>query len=1223
MEVLAALGLGAKELFSYNRENFKFDQDQRIERETLRYEMQVKRFELFREDVRDLVELTVDRMDVYHLVGALFLEFCIVLFCEGRVQASAPPFLLSMFLLSNACAFIYLLLAVWLSMHASIASHSFGVRLLTRFVRLPIPSVKQMGLLRTQLKDYERQSVANLLRLPFLDKKTQDWEAMHAKKDDAPEAGAAFKPEPRGSASSAARGATSPRSLGPPGAGVAKRSTSHLLSATSGAMLEGLGATAPTTLGRSSVPSPDSGGASSSTGGLPSASSVPDWAVGPASSGGGVGDDMLLAEVAENPFGGDEMLEAARGAMPERHVQLFRQLQSKWQCYDAYCRVCMGLGVNQILQGLSYYAICHTLVENHSPTTGYALVVLFQSTTVALAVLDLAGMKRREILAVQVVGIMPCLITAVGVAQGNRNEKGELDPNETYMASPLSFLFQTLWLELWLRVAAPSEDQAKLPRRFRQVLFLDVFGDSTGWDPSQAENDEFVDGDAQMMGELAMPFGDTEEDDDTRMLRDDLKALDMLTEQAGSQLTVAQSACRRWLSTPSWALGKDQHVQFIALRDSLNSWGNTISSELQRYSELRKVQLATIFETVLRPWSELDAEEKAADPFANCLTGPFEHDAGYQTSTYHYDVEAQQTLFEDAVIKERPGALVLSLEAVATIISDLEKDARMLLESRITQDLRAEMRRRKAKAKADTTSKKALRLRRAAGAVERTRSALPGDRFLEVDGPGGNRADRGSGPPQDPVSAAVAYFPNLVALFKTKVSSKDRQSFELLLNQEDGPREASHTPRGTPRIGPPQPLTGAPDARRRGGPDKTLVAMAGQHARHFVPERLPWQVLSRMTRVLQCCWLFSAIMASLKELGFYQIDFQEHPGGERRRLAAARPPMAFQQLRVRWPHGGLFRPQALACSSSPGRAGAPGEEDCEDAGTCATGENVSASLMMSSPYGIYAATATAEHSLDDAIGWTSSVSSRGGVWRLEELERTSVLSSTVFLCEPRNFSLHSSPQLELTRCLSASPVSGGVEVRALASERGDSRDEEAVLLTVVGKPWRLLAGGLVKCTNVRGLLAPGALSSTWCLLVAGWDGELLPVAAVPLPRGPGRPPAPGQRLSPAFDAPLPPAEAEKGIVALHVEPRRGRLWALLASGVLEAWDLIGARSLGHRRLRWPPGTAGFRATALCEDVARGVLLAAGRSELAGPLLLEAAVPAELRGGRSGASFLGA
>merc|ERR1719321_291766 len=107
-------------------------------------------------------------MDVYHLVGALFLEFCIVLFCEGRVQASAPPFLLSLFLLSNACAFIYLLLAVWLSMHASIASHSFGVRLLTRFVRLPIPSPQQINDLSRRLAEFEFQDLENVVRLPFL-----------------------------------------------------------------------------------------------------------------------------------------------------------------------------------------------------------------------------------------------------------------------------------------------------------------------------------------------------------------------------------------------------------------------------------------------------------------------------------------------------------------------------------------------------------------------------------------------------------------------------------------------------------------------------------------------------------------------------------------------------------------------------------------------------------------------------------------------------------------------------------------------------------------------------------------------------------------------------------------------------------------------------------------------------------------------------------------------
>ena len=42
------------------------------------------------------------------------------------------PFILSLLYISIASAFMYLLLAVWLSMHASICSHSFGVRILTR-----------------------------------------------------------------------------------------------------------------------------------------------------------------------------------------------------------------------------------------------------------------------------------------------------------------------------------------------------------------------------------------------------------------------------------------------------------------------------------------------------------------------------------------------------------------------------------------------------------------------------------------------------------------------------------------------------------------------------------------------------------------------------------------------------------------------------------------------------------------------------------------------------------------------------------------------------------------------------------------------------------------------------------------------------------------------------------------------------------------------------------
>eukprot|EP00439_Symbiodinium_sp_Y106_P065548 s211_g10.t1 len=196
MEFLATFGMAAKNMFDYNRENFQFDQEQRQSRELLRQTLQLKRFTLFREDskggvsvyhskelkcwhpirqdIRDLVELTVGKMEMYHLVAALFMESSMALYFEGRIRHIAPPFVIGLLFISIASAYMYLLLAVWLSMHASICSHSLGVRLLTRFVRLPVPGMQQMGGLNARLADYERQGVKNMLRVPVVGA-TQQW----------------------------------------------------------------------------------------------------------------------------------------------------------------------------------------------------------------------------------------------------------------------------------------------------------------------------------------------------------------------------------------------------------------------------------------------------------------------------------------------------------------------------------------------------------------------------------------------------------------------------------------------------------------------------------------------------------------------------------------------------------------------------------------------------------------------------------------------------------------------------------------------------------------------------------------------------------------------------------------------------------------------------------------------------------------------------------------
>lgn len=68
-----------------------------------------------------------------------------------------PPFLLSFYYVSQGCSAVYLLFAVWLSMHASVSSHSYSTRLLTRFVRLPIPGSEQINVLNARYADFEKQ----------------------------------------------------------------------------------------------------------------------------------------------------------------------------------------------------------------------------------------------------------------------------------------------------------------------------------------------------------------------------------------------------------------------------------------------------------------------------------------------------------------------------------------------------------------------------------------------------------------------------------------------------------------------------------------------------------------------------------------------------------------------------------------------------------------------------------------------------------------------------------------------------------------------------------------------------------------------------------------------------------------------------------------------------------------------------------------------------------
>eukprot|EP00440_Ansanella_granifera_P016294 gb/GFBE01017701.1/.p1 GENE.gb/GFBE01017701.1/~~gb/GFBE01017701.1/.p1 ORF type:complete len:1000 (+),score=194.91 gb/GFBE01017701.1/:1-3000(+) len=586
MVVMEAIGLASKEIFDYNRENYKFDQEQRLEKDMQRVEMQIKRFDLFREDIEDLVKLTVDKMDMYHIVGALFLSFTALVYCEGTVEGPQPPFFMGQYLLTVAASFVYLLLAVWLSMYASIASHSFGVRLRTRYVRLPIPNLNQIQSLTTTLADFEKQGVSKVMRLPFGPQGAQNWQ-LRAQRQEA--------------ASSSDQAAPAP------------------------------------------APEPDDRGHTA----------LPETHLG------GQGDVG---------FGREDVLMKAAASVPGKHVELFRKLQAKWQCYDAYARIAMALGVNQMIQSVNYFVVGMTMIQRCSPSCGFAATIIFQACTFGLMFLDIAGLDSWKIKLLGLTNSLPMIIVVAMLAVANLN-RGAKEPvdliSRAFYAAPACAYIEAIFLELFMRVARPSKDEAALPRRFRAVLFLDVFGDAA-YDPTEAEHAVVTAG----------VDGKFDEEEDQAAKRE---VLQTQAARAEAPLATAHAALRRWEAVPQELLSEPQVSQLEFLRQELGIWRGAFHGCNAKMKSRRGVPYdsARLDARALRAWGQLSAQEQAEDTFAETLLGPLQRRA--DGTEQFYSLELGQTVWE-----LNPSISVLKLEEVTSRVKEAEEAVRILLQTEKT-----------------------------------------------------------------------------------------------------------------------------------------------------------------------------------------------------------------------------------------------------------------------------------------------------------------------------------------------------------------------------------------------------------------------------------------------------------------------------------------------------------------------------------------------------------
>ena len=155
-----------KGLFEYNRENFIFDRTLNQQRVYQIQKMRVAQVRLYRDDLRHLFDLTIRKMDMYLLFDILLLLFEGGLFYDGRLPAGSPAWLLWLWTMSLGSAMFFLSLSIFFAIHASITAQTFQVRLLTQWLRLPIPSARDIHAAAAAATEFEETRARDMLRVP-------------------------------------------------------------------------------------------------------------------------------------------------------------------------------------------------------------------------------------------------------------------------------------------------------------------------------------------------------------------------------------------------------------------------------------------------------------------------------------------------------------------------------------------------------------------------------------------------------------------------------------------------------------------------------------------------------------------------------------------------------------------------------------------------------------------------------------------------------------------------------------------------------------------------------------------------------------------------------------------------------------------------------------------------------------------------------------------------
>jgi len=425
--VAAATAAAGKTVFDYNRECFMEDREQRMKKEFAERKYRNVQAALWRQDVRDIVSLTERKMTIYLLVNVMFLGFTFNLWCEGRLPPTTPDWLIMGQSLATVSSFVYMLLTVVLATHASIVAQAYQTRMMTQLVRLPVPTWAELEACRTSASDFERVEPSQMFRVPFA-MGVQERIGKNSAKQASDVASFSADSDEADEVADAQKNAAAEANA----------------AAGSAASLEAAASASP-------------------------------------------------AQMASDPWGlerrGDDIYELGIHHGQEvaklRHIKLIRQAAAYFQTYDAFARVSMSIGVNQLMLALSYFIIayCYQQVENAFVAIPAVAILMASAWVIARIDLTLSPMAFRLIQFLLLAGPAISCFAACNLIEEHPYRWTTVD------IAPAAFFSHgivVMLLTVSLRVTT-QENGAALPLAFQGVLLMDVFG--WVWHKSAVDND--------------------------------------------------------------------------------------------------------------------------------------------------------------------------------------------------------------------------------------------------------------------------------------------------------------------------------------------------------------------------------------------------------------------------------------------------------------------------------------------------------------------------------------------------------------------------------------------------------------------------------------------------------------------------------------------------------------------------------------------------------------